>query len=94
MSIPDEVTKLRTLPPPIVTDLTGDGKNEVLLLTSRETLSIVNPRLIRRSLFEFTELYATNEALLPSPCIGFASGNLPSVLCPENASYLLRHLDE
>eukprot|EP00906_Rhabdomonas_costata_P026285 RCo037444 len=74
VSIPDEVSKLHTLPPPVVTDLNGDGKNEVVLLTSRETLAVVNPRHIRRSLFEFTELYAASEALLPSPCIGFSTG--------------------
>lgn len=40
----------------------GDGKNEVLLLTTRETLSLINPALIRRSHFEFTELHAKEEA--------------------------------
>ena len=59
----DEASKLRALPPPVITDLDGDGKNEVLLLTTRETLTLVNPAQIRRSHFDFTELHAKLEVV-------------------------------
>ena len=72
----DEASKLRVLPPPVITDLDGDGKNEVLLLSTRETLTVINPAQIRRSYFDFTELHGKLEAAFISNCIGFASGYL------------------
>eukprot|EP00668_Euglena_longa_P001082 GGOE01001290.1.p1 GENE.GGOE01001290.1~~GGOE01001290.1.p1 ORF type:complete len:718 (-),score=247.69 GGOE01001290.1:86-2239(-) len=74
--IVDDSSKDRLLPSPVVTDLDGDGKNEVLLLTTRETLSLINPALIRRSHFEFTELHAKEEAHFMANCIGFGAGYL------------------
>ena len=70
----DDASKLRTLPPPIITDLDGDGKNEVLLLTTRETLAIVNPSKVRRHQFEFMDLQAKVEAPFVANCIGFSTG--------------------
>eukprot|EP01012_Entosiphon_sulcatum_P064451 TRINITY_DN93285_c0_g1_i1.p1 TRINITY_DN93285_c0_g1~~TRINITY_DN93285_c0_g1_i1.p1 ORF type:complete len:732 (-),score=88.92 TRINITY_DN93285_c0_g1_i1:2221-4416(-) len=71
----DEATKQRAMPPPIITDIDGDGKNEVLFLKGRHTLALVSASQLRRSShMDFTHLRPRLEVNLPSNCIGFATG--------------------
>ena len=73
--LPDDDLSGDARPKPIVTDLDGDGTNEIVASMARERLSIFSNYRTSRSMY-LQELTPAKNTYLSSPVIGFAVGFL------------------
>lgn len=86
VAVTDSDAQVHQMPPPVITDLNGDGSPETLLLVTRDHLAVYPTGALRRSYDNsFVPLSHTFVAALGSPAIGIATGHLTY---PDNKSFV------